>query len=307
MRAGTVDSREGASGRAQQAATEATMTHALRAACLAGLAGACGGTDAPTMMAMPDGGGAPEFGDAAQIAVPDAARYCDDGQSQVCACSEGGIGARRCVDGVYAACVGCSAAPGPGDGARCVPGTYVGTWTLDYRAGPNGFDGLFGPFEATHSEGSWSFTLARDGNGEFFTVGNGCLRMLDPTTGAEPVGVDVQGTLTKPFRAQIIGQVDCATGILDGELRGYYTATNYASLGTAVNTYYVKGPIRGSFDATEKQFVAGTWDPREPPVLLGDPPGGQGTWSAAWTTSDDSASDAKDCLDGVPFMDALFP
>jgi hypothetical protein len=245
-------------------------------------------------------GGAPRE-DAAVIAdatvnAPDAS-VCVSGATATCVCDTG-LGSRTCVDGQWAACGAC--APPPDDGkVRCVAGRYRAHTSIAYRPSPAGICFLAAPGEATQFEGDMTFTLDREGNAEFYSVGNGCLRVDGQGEDAGPSDID--------WRAEVVGEVDCTTGVLNAEIRATYFVVSVCTLGLVPTRYFAKGPMRAIYNPDTQVFENGTVEMWEPPVLLGGPPGGTGNWTADYegeSTADDL--DAGPCLN-VPFDDSVFP
>jgi hypothetical protein len=255
------------------------------------LCSACheGGPDVPDPVAD-----ASLAADAAQL-PPDAeaAPRCLRGQTRSCACQGAGNGTQTCADGEFGACLRCS---GPVEATRCVAGYYEGVASGSYRSSSVGVPGVITPFDVPNSA-RWTFVLERDAIGEFYTVGNGCVHVIEADTGVD------DGS----SRFMLTGQVDCATGVLEGQMRGFYSAVGLD--GTSVK-YYYRGRLRGTFDLNTKSFVDTAYAIREPMVLIGDQPGGAGTWTvtlredSAPATS--SAADAQSCLGNFP-ADSEFP
>ncbi|MFT3925557.1 MAG: hypothetical protein QM778_23660 [Myxococcales bacterium] len=145
------------------------------------------------------------------------------------------------------------------------------------------------------NKAAWAFSLERSGSEEFYTVGNGCNHVSNAGTGIDDGGA----------RAFFTGEVDCTTGVLEAEIRGFYTAT--ALFGGPMKYYYV-GRVKGTFDPDTKSFVDTRYVYREPEVAFGDQPGGDGVWTA--TLVDDEAplgeTTLEDCLGAFP-DESMFP
>jgi hypothetical protein len=114
------------------------------------------------------------------------------------------------------------------------------------------------------------------------------------------------------MHALMTGIVDCATGTLQGELRGTYRSTSFCGLGLAQDNFFFKGPISGTFDPATRSFADGKLKLFEPPVPIAGAgqPGGEGTWNTTLTdggTTGDAGLNPDggpaDCLDGVMFKD----
>lgn len=206
---------------------------------------------------------------------PDAALGCKEGALQSCACSSRGAGTQTCTAGSFGACQGCV-----GSQAKCVAGNYVGKGTGTQR--PTILPGVVAPF-TVERETDWSFSLATMGSSEFYTVGNGCIHVIEPE----------QQVDNGSSRAYITGNVDCSTGKLDGEIKGFY------SVAMGVKVYY-KGTLQGTFDPATNSFVNTKYNTSEPKVALDPQPGGDGVWTAKLTDAAPSSESEEACLMG-PF------
>jgi hypothetical protein len=240
---------------------------------------------------------------------------CEEDEVQDCKCSNGKVGKKACVLGEFTSCNGCF--EDDGSGSKCVAGRYAGRYAMEYTPGPAGFCGLATLFGGAGG-GNWSFNIEKSQGDEFYTVGDGCLigKTDNVDAGVVQAGAEAfaNGVV---MRAQITGVVDCATGELKGELRGYYNSTSFCGLGIAKDNFFFKGPVTGKYDPETKSFVDGVVVMREPEVLipLAGQPGGEGTWTAelngdegdAGVTLEADASTAGGCLSGVMFKDFPLP
>ncbi|MFM2415499.1 MAG: hypothetical protein RL385_222 [Pseudomonadota bacterium] len=268
----------------------------------------------------PTDGGIPQ-------AEVDAAPPCVDGQAQPCVCATGGIGSRTCVGGELATTCQDCAAINTASGTLCVPGRYEGTYEIPmYFPTAAGFCGLITLYGGG-GRGTWSFTLGATGTAEFVEVvgaesclvvdtspqdagvGDGGVEMDGAVWTNAPEGYDA-GQPSGPQKLALTGTVDCATGKFKGEVRGTYSAPSICNLGTAVDQYFMKGPVTATFDLKTRSFVDGTVTIYEPPSLipLGEPAGGSGTWRAALIPDAGALpSSGEDCLGGVVFQDFDIP
>lgn len=277
------------------------------------LLGACsGGAPGPL---LPDAGDAAveasQVTDAGSAPVP----ACQPGETQPCSCADGGQGLRACVGDAFSACNGC------GDLSalnRCVPGHYLGSFEMSYTPGPAGICGFATLFGGS-GYGKFEFDLVEDGPAEFASVGNGCVRAKSEAVDAGIVqaGAEVFAKGVE-MKAELTGVVDCATGMLQGELRGTYLSTSVCGLGVVEENFFFKGPFTGIFNPDTQTFEDGTLILREPPVAvpLAGEPGGDGTWTASLADGDAGMPDGGslfdggmggDCLDGVEFQDFDVP
>jgi hypothetical protein len=240
---------------------------------------------------------------------------CEEDDVRDCKCKSGKTGKQACVLGEYTSCNGCF--EDDGSSSKCVPGLYSGRYAMEYTPGPAGFCGLATLFGGSGG-GNWSFSIEKSAGEEFYTVGDGCLIGKTDSVDAGVVQAGAEAFANGVvMRAQITGVVDCATGELKGELRGYYNSTSFCGLGLVKDNFFFKGPVSGVFDPKTKSFVDGVIVMREPEVLipLAGQPGGRGTWTAqlggedadAGVTLDANASTAGGCLNGVTFKDFPLP
>jgi hypothetical protein len=139
------------------------------------------------------------------------------------------------------------------------------------------------------------------GESEFFSVGDGCLRVPNPEN------APVDGIKNIDWRGEVIGEVNCATGALNAEIRATYFVVSVCTLGAVPTRYFAKGPFLGVYNPDVDGFEDGTVTMLEPPVLLGDPPGGTGTWSAVREDARAGEAPSGPCLGDVVFDDSLFP
>jgi hypothetical protein len=205
--------------------------------------------------------------------------------TQACSCPTGWAGSQTCAEGVWTVCScrapaatsgSSSAAVGPeanrsatrfdwqrtqASMGSCEAGHYEGT-----------FSGIYGPsiivvadlkvipvfpIDLPGSPGL-AFDLAREGQGEVFTVSNG--KMNGNALGAFP------------FTADIVGKLDCDALKLDAKLiNGSYFIGPLE--------YKFEGPLIANYDKQSHSFVGGTWEVKEPAYPGA---GGGGDWSAGW-------------------------
>jgi hypothetical protein len=180
----------------------------------------------------------------------------------------------------------------------CVPGVYTVKTSGTYGSTAAGLCGIIGPPDnPVPLEGTATFVLESQLQGEFSTVGNGCITAPPPADG----GYDIM------WRGGITGDVNCGTGEFVGELRSTYNVTSFCDLGVARRDYFAKGIMRARFDPEQQTFVQGSYELHEPAVLfpLGSQPGGSGTWSAVYDADAQVPGDDRDCI-GIPFPDTLF-
>jgi hypothetical protein len=248
--------------------------------------------------------------DAAVLAVPEAGPpRCAEGSSIPCACTSANrVGRRSCVDGAYAdTCEDCK------PGSLCSPGRYEGRYEIpEYLPVAAGFCGLFTLFGGPGS-GAIAFTLAEAADDEFAEIvsTDSCLELtIENDAGAPDADAGVAGVST--LRMELSGKVDCATGLLEGELRGVYYSVSLCNGGTVQDYYSMKGRVTAAYDPDTGRFGAGVLDIREPAQLLDvlgftKPPGGRGSFEAAWAEDAGAPADAGDCLGGQPYEDFPLP
>lgn len=252
----------------------------------------CGQTP-PGVKANMDGGGGSHEGDSEteRDAEVDESE-CSDGDTRSCPCGDGGVGKATCDDGEFGACAQCSYdVP-----SKCIPGAYEGHANGMYRSGAAGIPGFVAPF-AGPDNSRWTLYLEPPEAGEFSTVGRGCVHVLPPA--------DAGATEGSEGRFFLNGELDCSTGKFVGEGRGYYDAS---SLG-GTNRYYYKGRFKGTFDPASKSFIDTAYDVREPAVLIGEQPGGQGMFELKFTGTEppEDRSDQAGCVSSEFPADSTFP
>lgn len=209
--------------------------------------------------------------------------------TQACTCSTGWAGSQTCASGTWTACncrapAAASGSVSGGSGTAVGPEANRSSARFDWqRTTPS-----LGSCEAGHYEGVFTgiygpsiivvadlkvipvfpvdlpgspglaFDLARQGQGEVFTVSNG--RMNGNALGAFP------------FTADIVGSLDCETLTFDAKLvNGSYFIGPLE--------YKFEGPLLASYNKESHSFVAGTWNVMEPAYPGA---GGGGDWSASW-------------------------
>jgi hypothetical protein len=262
---------------------------------------------------------------------------CRPGDTVACVCSDGGIGQQSCVDGGFrGACDHCEEQDTP-TGTLCVPGRYVGAYFIPkYLPTPAGFCGL-ATIYGGGGIGGWSFTLGETNPGSEFAdlvTAQSCLQLSTigaTRAAAEDAGFELPdgglwtnapaspdgavpsdaGAASPPLSMALTGSVNCATGEFTGEVKGTYRSPSVCGLGTDSMQYFIKGPVKATFDPKTRSFVDGTVDLHEPPLPLaslgiGDQPGGSGVWHAALKQDAPPPPDAGDCLGGVHFQDFTY-
>ncbi|MDB4971742.1 MAG: hypothetical protein JWN48_83 [Myxococcaceae bacterium] len=175
---------------------------------------------------------------------------------------------------------------------------------MAYRSGPAGVCGLFAELQGGVASGGWVFTLSEPSLAD---AGTSAVRGVCLLAGAGVAGVDPDSG-TALVHASLTGTLDCLTGELSTIIRGTYTTVSVCSLGAALNDYFFRGRVSGTFEPASGGFVDGRvqWD--EPAVLVPPQPGGEGTWSASLVR--DAAVTAvpnADCLLGRTFPEDSFP
>jgi hypothetical protein len=260
--------------------------------------------------AAPDSSVPLALDDAAALATPDAAPpRCTEGSTIPCACASANrVGRRSCVDGVYAdTCEDCK------PGSLCTPGRYEGRYAIpEYMPVAAGFCGLFTVFGGPGS-GAIAFTLAPASDDEFAEIvsTDSCLELtIENDAGTPDADAGVAGVST--LRMELSGKVDCATGLLEGEVRGVYYSVSLCNGGTVQDYYSMKGRVTAAYDPDTERFGAGVLDIHEPAQLLDvlgftKPPGGRGSFEAAWAPDAGAPLDAGDCLGGQPYEDFPLP
>lgn len=183
--------------------------------------------------------------------------------------------------------------------SACRPGWYVATMEGNYRAGAAGVSGVVGPLlqEWANFElgGVMQFELRANGRLNVLEIAEACMRMAT-----------LDGGIADNTGGSFSGSFDCLTGQLDAVLRGYYKSPSLDTLGTTEITTFFRGPLTASYLPSRQAFVDGTWAVREPAVLLGDAPGGEGSWSAQLAGDASLPLAGDDCWRGVSFDDSKF-
>jgi hypothetical protein len=226
---------------------------------------------------------------------PDAAPpACAEGALQPCACGVGELGRQLCTGGAFGACEAC-AKPAT-ERARCVAGRYRGHIAGTYRSEPAGLCGLVAGDEET-LDFDVVFTLREQGDGEFSTVEGGCLRV----PGEETRSSDSDGAYGLTF--ELTGQVDCATGAIDFDMRGSYISTSVCAFGVSWDRYFTEGKVTGTFDPDTLSFVDTRFVLRERMPVFGEPTGGQGSFTATY----DEQAGSPDLATGSACLGVDFP
>lgn len=255
-----------------------------------------------------DAGSSDTPSDVGNAALVDAAAPLDAGpcvnqQRQACTCASGNTGERVCSNGSFGACENCATYDASTSTSLCVPGHYVGPMKTTFVPSAAGFCGLFTVFGGEGS-GTWEFTLSASGSTEFFQVeANTCITLMDSDAGAAMPTADGK----PPPRLSLTGKVDCKTGELKGEIKGFYRTVSFCN--SMEENYFYKGPVTAVFDPKTNSFKNGTLKLREPPVLipLAGEAGGDGTWSATLVPEAEPVANQQDCFNGIMFRDDLFP
>jgi len=157
----------------------------------------------------------------------------------------------------------------------CLPGHYEGSFDGGYQA-PLAFNTPIPVFSQDISgKPGLRFDLMAGGSGEFLEVKDGKM--------------DGVADGLFPFTADIVGQLDCASGQFRARLEnGQYIV--------GVIPYQFAGDFVARYDPATRSFVDGRWAVMEggatpPPVDPSQPPptipagqsGGAGTWTTMWT------------------------
>jgi hypothetical protein len=142
-----------------------------------------------------------------------------------------------------------------GPATSCKAGHYVGTFECNYRAA--GTPDSSAPFLVN---GPVDMTLNQSQSGEFLEVSGGTL------TGA--------AVLIISFTANVIGKLNCSTGMFDGSL----TNGVYGFPGLPAGKF--AGPMRATYSATGPALINGTWELQQ--QSAGSAGSCVGTWTAKW-------------------------
>jgi hypothetical protein len=159
-------------------------------------------------------------------------------------------------------------------GGTCKAGHYEGEFEGKY------IPSLLLGFAKSNVDGNLSFDLTQTSNGEFFEISGGRIEGL--------------ANDQYPFQGDIVGTLDCSTGIVDAYLKN----CSYSLYGI---TGYFEGPFKANYDRFNYACVNGVWSVTEPdangnyPTPLdvnpGDPLpsldansilGGVGSWKATF-------------------------
>ncbi len=178
---------------------------------------------------------------------------------------------------------------------RCVEGVYDGLFMGSLRASAVGVPGVVTLLSDDDHKVALNFGLHLHG-------GEGSLRGVSACIHLRDIGLDGV-VLEENSRAEFTGEADCATGLLQGEARGFYTSPSLTALGD-VQTFFYKGSATATFDPETQSFVDGTLELNEPPVLVGEQPGGKGTWRARLLANEELPPE-EDCL-GIEFPESMF-
>ncbi|MFT3927796.1 MAG: hypothetical protein QM778_35035 [Myxococcales bacterium] len=190
---------------------------------------------------------------------------CDADDTKSCTCDDGSEGERTCTDGFYGLCKGCPTVNRIV--TKCVGGVYEGRMDGTYTGGFPGVIAFYPYMLSAQSE----LTLLNTTQGEFATIGDGCLRFVSGDGGVIDTGA-----------GWVTGEVDCRTGELAGILRAYYTMTDFFS-GQTYKVFF-KGKYTGVFNPTTKSFDNGRWTGQEPMGAINNA-GGGGTWTGVLNES----------------------
>jgi hypothetical protein len=205
----------------------------------------------------------------------------EDGTTRPCTCeSDAGLqsGDEVCYGGnwLQCNCYGQNSAAPVSLAGDCKPGRYEGTFIGIYVSS---YTVVGAPIPVTalsvDSTPALAFTLNATGS-----TNGGEFAELEISDGY--VNGVADGTF--PFKAKLIGKLDCATKKLTATMDGGYCLLGCLGLGK-LNEAPFKGPVVGMYDAASSSFTKGSWDLVEQPPLktpLGSYYGGQGDWSAKW-------------------------
>jgi hypothetical protein len=193
-----------------------------------------------------------------------------------------GLDARACDACACDACVGGGPAPcceGEGLGP-CAPGHYTGEYVMpSYLPVAAGLCGLLPVFGGS-TRGGYAFSLdgERDGGTLVIAPSRSC---VDLTVYDDAGSATDGGTL--PPVLSLSGTVDCTSGRLEAEVRGYYHTISVCETAKA-DDFSVKGTMTADYDPVRRAFVGGVIDLHEPGILPGTGEfGGRGTWEAPRT------------------------
>jgi hypothetical protein len=159
----------------------------------------------------------------------------------------------------------------------CVPGHYAGEYVMpSYLPVAAGLCGLLPVFGGS-TRGGYAFSLdgVRDGGALVIAPTRSC---VDLTVYGD-AGPPADGGTLPPVLA-VSGTVDCASGHLEAEVRGYYHSISVCDTAKA-DDFSVKGIMTADYDPQRHTFVGGVIDLHEPSILPGTGEfGGRGTWEA---------------------------
>ncbi|MFT3924556.1 MAG: hypothetical protein QM778_18600 [Myxococcales bacterium] len=164
--------------------------------------------------------------------------------------------------------------PGP-----CKAGYYTGGLKGKYQTPV--FDPGFGtltmvPLSSSGQKGWFSFVLDPGTQPHLLKVHSGCvIAIMDDS----------------PFVATFEGELDCTTGALTTTLQG-----DWALFNDPEHTYPFSGELKGVYDIANLK-VSGDWKVAEFPGA--NPPGGSGTWTAAYQSAQ-APSLPADCVPPQP-------
>lgn len=180
----------------------------------------------------------------------------------------------------------------------CVEGEYEGDMAGEYRPGALGIAGIVGPFAATNdmlrTQAHWVFRIPPNPGHGLLLLSPICTWDVLPDGGLSDHGEELRGA------------INCDSGELVAELRGYSTSTSLTTLGLITEHFFFRGTLRGQFDWDAGTFTS-TWIVREPRVAIGDAPGGEGGYRAQRMPLGARLLDAgTDCLSGVSFPEDKF-
>jgi hypothetical protein len=221
---------------------------------------------------------------------------CDaGGPDTVAACPgcDASLACTRCDGG---ACSACDAVERPG----CPSGRFVMDVVAAYRPSPSGVCFLVGPTSSLDQSGRWYLTMRSDASADGSSADvQGCIRV--PGQGEDAGASDID------WRSAVTGHMDCDAGTLDLEVRSTYHVVSVCTLGVIPTRYFAKGTLRTQYDRITDTFSAGELVLREPPVLIGEQPGGEGTFAGGRAPGPvpDFDVSTEHCL-GVTFPEAAF-
>jgi hypothetical protein len=222
---------------------------------------------------------------------------CVEGASETCACSETSYGQQTCTGGHFGSCEDCKEASPE---SHCVAGSYAAKFIGMYRSSASSFGGIT-PGEDNPTETEATFTLSRDGDGEFYSVHGGCFR---------PPGQGMwegEGDSSYGHTFEMVGDVDCKTGVIDFDFRLTYLSSDASQFG-GWSRFFSQGKMTGRYDPVSRSFLEGKWELHEAkPLLAAEAPGGMGTFTATLVEEREQVGSPEDACFDVAFPADLAP